>query len=60
MLVHISALLADQVVAELRGRLIEAEWGDGGVTAGHQSVKVKANLQIGPDSPVGRELGLVL
>jgi PKHD-type hydroxylase len=60
MLVHIPALLASDVVAGLLGRLIEAPWADGSVTAGHQSVQVKANLQIGPDSMVGRELGQIV
>ncbi len=44
----------------MRGRLDHAPWADGAVTAGHQSGQVKANLQIGPDSPTGRELGLIV
>ncbi len=60
MLVHIPALLAADAVANLRSRLAQAPWADGSVTAGHQSVMVKANLQIGPDSTEGRELGLIV
>ena len=60
MLVHIPALLTDDAVAVLRSRLAEARWDDGRVTAGHQSTAVKANLQIGPDTAVGRELGLIV
>jgi PKHD-type hydroxylase len=60
MLVHIPALLTDAEAAALRGRLGDASWADGSVTAGHQSVQVKANLQIGQDSALGRELGLIV
>jgi PKHD-type hydroxylase len=57
MLVHIPALLTNAEAAAVRGRLGDAPWADGSVTAGHQSVQVKTNLQIGPDSAEGRELG---
>ncbi len=60
MLVHIAALLSHEEAAALRGRLSLAPWADGGVTAGHQSGQVKANLQIGSDSTEGRELGLIV
>ena len=60
MLVHIGALLSDTEISGLCERLSAAPWADGSGTAGHQSVKVKANLQIGPDSAVGRELGLIV
>jgi len=60
MLVHMTALLTADELATIRRRLAEAHWGDGRVTAGHQSGQVKHNLQIGSDSPVGRELGLVV
>lgn len=53
-------LLAKEAVAALRSRLDNAAWADGSVTAGHQSVQVKANLQIGPDDALGRELGLIV
>ena len=57
MLVHIPQLLSDEEAAALRRRLDTAPWADGRVTAGHQSGQVKANLQIGSDSALGRELG---
>jgi PKHD-type hydroxylase len=57
MLVHIPGLLSADATAAMRDRLSDAPWADGGVTAGHQSVQVKANLQIGPDCAEGRELG---
>jgi PKHD-type hydroxylase len=60
MLVQIPALLSAEAVVALRARLADAPWADGGVTAGHQSVQVKTNLQIGPDSADGRELGLIV
>jgi PKHD-type hydroxylase len=37
--------------------LARAEWVDGRVTAGHQSVKTKNNLQLPDDHPVARQLG---
>ena len=60
MLVHIPQLLSDEEAAALRRRLDTAPWADGRVTAGHQSGQVKANLQIGSDSALGRELGLIV
>lgn len=60
MLVQIPALLSHDEAAALCGRLNAAPWGDGRVTAGHQSGQVKANLQIGSDSTTGRELGLIV
>ncbi len=60
MLLTIPGLLSHEEAAALRVRLGDAPWADGGVTAGHQSVRVKENLQIGPDSALGRELGLIV
>ncbi len=60
MLVHIPALLTRDAVADLRSRLAQAPWVDGSVTAGYQSVQVKANLQIGSDSATGRDLGQIV
>lgn len=52
-------LTADQV---LRARKIldEGEWVDGRVTAGHQSGRVKKNMQLPEGSPAARELGAVV
>ena len=52
-------LTADQV---LRARQLfeEAEWVDGRVTAGHQSSRVKDNMQLPEGSPAAREVGGVI
>lgn len=49
-------LTADQV---LKARQIfeQADWVDGRVTAGHQSSRVKDNMQLREGSPAARELG---
>jgi len=60
MLIHLPRLLDPDQVAMMRGHLSRADWGDGGVTAGFQSGRVKHNLQIGSDSAPGRDLGLVV
>src|SRR5271170_5167077 len=56
MLVHIAALLSPEQLAAMRIRLDAAAWVDGRVTAGHQSARVKANLQLPQDAAVAREL----
>ena len=60
MLVHIPAILSPDETAALRDRLASAIWADGKVTAGHQSALAKHNLQIGPESAEGRELGFIV
>jgi PKHD-type hydroxylase len=60
MLLHIPDVLTADQVASARGRLDEAHWVDGRVTAGHQSVRVKNNIQLPEDHPVARELGDVI
>ena len=52
-------LTADQV---LHARRIfgEAEWVDGRATAGHQSGRVKSNVQLPEGSPAARELGAMI
>ena len=57
MLLHVPAVLTENQVATARRLLDQAEWVDGRVTAGHQSVQVKDNLQLPEGSPVARELG---
>jgi PKHD-type hydroxylase len=57
MLLHISDVLAADQVAHARRRLDEAEWVDGRVTAGHQSARVKRNLQLPEGHPVAEEIG---
>src|SRR5687768_18123784 len=57
MLVQIPDVLSAQQVAHARRQLDAAEWADGRVTAGHQSVQVKDNQQLPENHPVARELG---
>ena len=57
MLLQIPDVLSAQQVAHARSRLDAAEWVDGRVTAGHQSVQVKDNQQLPQDHPVAREIG---
>jgi PKHD-type hydroxylase len=57
MMVHIPNVLTPEQVARCREVMTKAAWIDGNVTAGHQSGKVKHNLQLPEDSPEARELG---
>ena len=57
MMVHIPKVLAPEQVARCRDVMVKAEWVDGRVTAGHQSQRVKNNLQLPEDSVQARELG---
>ena len=60
MLLHVPSLLTPGELAAMRARLESAAWGDGRVTAGHQSVRVKDNLQLPQDSADAREMGLTI
>ena len=57
MLVRIPALLSKDQVAHFRRVLEGLPWVDGRVTAGQQSAKAKANLQVPEETPEARELG---
>jgi PKHD-type hydroxylase len=57
MLLHIPDVLTVDQVQRARRRLDEADWVDGRVTAGHQSVRVKNNIQLPEDHQVAMELG---
>jgi PKHD-type hydroxylase len=57
MLLHVPEVLTPAEVEEARRLLDSAEWLDGRVTAGHQSARVKDNVQLPEDSPVARQLG---
>ena len=57
MMVHIPKVLAPEQVARCSDVMVKAEWVDGRVTAGHQSQRVKNNLQLPEDSAQARELG---
>ena len=60
MLIQIPRLLSPENLAMFRERLEKAVWVDGRVTAGPQSAKAKANLQLPEDSADARELGTVV
>ena len=57
MLLHVPGILSPERVANFRAILNEARWSDGRTTAGHQSVKVKHNLQLPEDDPDARRMG---
>jgi PKHD-type hydroxylase len=57
MMVHIPNVLAAEQVARCREVMQRAAWVNGRVTAGHQSEKVKNNLQLPETAPEARELG---
>ena len=57
MMVHIPQVLSADQVARCREVMTKAAWADGRATAGHQSEKVKNNLQLPENSPEARELG---
>jgi PKHD-type hydroxylase len=57
MIVHIPDVLDRRELERCRETMRCAGWVDGRVTAGHQSVQVKNNLQLAEGSPEHRELG---
>jgi PKHD-type hydroxylase len=57
MLLQIPDVLTQEQVAHARKALDQTEWVDGKVTAGHQSLRTKDNMQIPEDHPVAREIG---
>src|SRR5580693_1763652 len=57
MLTPIADVLTAAQVAQARQLLDQTDWIDGRVTAGHQSVRVKDNMQLPEDSPAARQLG---
>ena len=60
MLVHIEKVLDAARVAEMRGQLDAAQWGDGRDTAGYLSSRVKANAQLPETHPLARKLGATI
>lgn len=60
MLLTVPKVLSEAELAGMRDRLSTAPWSDGKITAGHQSVKAKENLQLPEDSVEARELGAVV
>lgn len=57
MLLQIPDVLSAAQVADARRRIADAEWVDGGVTAGHQSAMAKHNHQVPEGHPVARDVG---
>jgi PKHD-type hydroxylase len=57
MLIQVPDVLTAEQVRHARARLDAAAWTDGRVTAGHQSARVKRNLQLPEDSATARDLG---
>jgi PKHD-type hydroxylase len=57
MVLQIPDVLSSQQVAHARRLLDSSSWVDGRVTAGHQSARVKDNVQLPEDHPAARELG---
>jgi PKHD-type hydroxylase len=60
MLVQVEHLLPPDTVAHINQVMDQAAWVDGRVTAGHQSERVKHNLQLPEDSTAARELGEII
>jgi PKHD-type hydroxylase len=60
MLLHVPKVLTPDELGVVREKLAAATWGDGKATAGHQSVRVKENLQIAEGSAEARELGVLV
>ena len=56
MIVRVPALLSAEQLAAARALLADAPWGDGRVTAGYQSARVKENLQLPEDCEASRRL----
>ncbi|WP_299595767.1 Fe2+-dependent dioxygenase [uncultured Microbulbifer sp.] len=57
MLLEVPEILSPQQAAEMKAALLQAEWVDGRVTAGHQSAQAKQNRQLPENSPLAREFG---
>ena len=57
MLLQIPDVLSAEQVAHARRLLEAADWVDGRVTAGHQSARVKHNVQLPERHPVAQEVG---
>src|SRR5262245_4642072 len=60
MMVHIPKVLSADQVARCRAVMEQAAWQDGRATAGHQSAKVKHNLQLPETAAEARELGAMV
>src|SRR5687767_3733888 len=56
MLLQVPDVLTAEQLADARDAILSADWVDGRVTAGHQSVRTKNNLQLPEDSPAARKV----
>jgi len=57
MMIEIPQLLSDQQVHTCRQALEAAQWADGKLTAGHNALAAKHNLQLPAESKTAQELG---
>jgi PKHD-type hydroxylase len=57
MLLHVPNVLSAEQVESCLAALQDADWQDGSATAGHQSVRVKNNVQLPQASQVAKALG---
>jgi len=57
MIVSIASVLSAEEIAAIRARLEGGAWTDGRITAGHQSERVKDNLQLPHNDVAAREAG---
>jgi PKHD-type hydroxylase len=60
MLVVVPDVLTGEVLQAFRTDFARAAWDDGRITAGHQSAKVKHNLQLPESDPMARRYGDVV
>src|SRR5262245_21073805 len=57
MMLHVPNVLTGEQVAHCRETIMQSNWMDARITAGHQPALVKTNPQLPEDSPEARELG---
>jgi PKHD-type hydroxylase len=57
MLLQIPDVLTAEQAADCRGKIEKVQWVDGRVTAGHQSMRAKNNLQLAENHPLAQQLG---
>jgi PKHD-type hydroxylase len=60
MLITIPDVLSAEQIVQSRKLLEAAEWVDGRVTAGYQSMQAKDNLQIHEEHPIARQVGATI
>lgn len=60
MIYQIPDVLTPEQVQQFRQQLDATEWVDGRVTAGGQAAKIKQNLQLPTENPVGIQLGEII